>query len=282
MKLGTFTEELTNSLRASGLEQPLSEAQLLISGVLGQTRTQVISDDQQELTIYQLALLQAAVSRRVRGEPLSYILGKKEFYKASFAVGPNVLVPRPESELLVETALQKFPTHSQPLQIADFGAGTGCIGISILLERPHAKLVAIENSSEAQVYLRKNIATYQLESRVVLNGDSVENFHRAQRFDLIVANPPYIKHGDPDVMPSVHQFEPHVALYSDEDGLGAIRRWSKKAAGLLKPDGFLLMEIGAGQEEILRREPWGEWGLNLLEVRNDLAGLPRMIVVVLR
>ena len=281
MKLGEFTQELTNTFREVGFEQPLSEAQLLISGVLGQTRSQIISEDQQELTIYQLALLQAAVSRRQKGEPLAYILGKKDFFKASFAVGPHVLIPRPETELLVEVALEKFPTTNQPLQIADFGAGSGCIGLSILLERPFAKLVAIENSVEAHVFLKKNIATYQLDSRVVVNGGTVEDFKRAQLFDLIVANPPYIAHGDKNVMPAVHQFEPHVALYSDQMGLGAIRRWAQKSAELLKPDGFLLMEIGADQETQLREEPWDQWGLKLIEVRNDLAGLPRLIVVVL-
>lgn len=281
MKLGDFTQELTKTFRDVGFDQPLSEAQLLVAGVLGQTRTQIIADDQSVLTIYQLALLQAAVSRRQKGEPLAYILGKKDFYKASFAVGPNVLIPRPETEMIVEAALEKFPTASQHLQIADFGAGSGCIGLSILLERPQAKLVAIENSIDAHVYLKKNIATYQLDSRVVLNGEPVEQFHRAQKFDLIVANPPYIAAGDKNVMPAVHQFEPHAALYSDEDGLGAIRRWSKKAAELLKSDGFLLMEIGGDQGEKLKKEPWSDWGLKLIEVRNDLAGLPRLLVIML-
>ena len=281
MTLRQFTQELSQTFRSLNFEQPLSEAQFLISGVLGQTRTQIISNDQQELSIYQLALLQAAVHRRSQGEPLAYILGTKDFYKAQFAVGPQVLIPRPETELMVETALEKFSVVNQPLQMADFGAGTGCIGISILLERPMAKLVAIENSVEAQSFLKKNITTYLLDTRVTIYAGTVESFHRAQRFDLIVANPPYIAWGDPNVMGAVYQFEPHEALYADEDGLGAIRRWAKKSVELLKPEGVLLIEIGAGQDEQWRREPWSTYGLRLIEIRNDLAGLPRLLVMML-
>ncbi|MGE0762886.1 MAG: peptide chain release factor N(5)-glutamine methyltransferase [Bdellovibrionales bacterium] len=282
MRLGEVTTQFTEQLRTRGFEQPLAEAHLLICGVLGWTRTQVISDDQKQLATAQLEQLRSAIERRLQGEPLAYILGRKDFYKSIFHVGPGALIPRPETEMLVEFALKHFPNQQHELWLADFGAGSGCVGISILLERPQARLVAVESSMKAQEYLRKNLQHYGLEERCEILHLEVEKFKCTKKFDLVVANPPYIAADDKNVASDVQSFEPPTALYADQNGLGAIRRWAEVAGQVLRPQGLLLMEIGASQKAAVLAEPWSKWGFSAPEIKKDLAGLSRMIVAMLR
>ncbi len=276
MILQTYLSALIQSFRKKGFDEPMMEAELLVSAILGWRRSELVSRDQAELDQKTSDRLNEAADRRLQGEPLAYILGKKDFYKSSFFVGPGVLIPRPETEMLVEGALNKL-TGGHSYLVADFGAGSGCIGISILLELAQVEVVFVEKSEQALHYLKKNLSTHSVANRAQAVNQSVESFSWERPFDLIAANPPYIALNDPHVMPEVHGFEPHEALYSDEEGLRDIKIWAKKAAMLLKPGGGLLMEIGADQSEKLKSEPWQEWGFSELKFHRDLSGLNRMV-----
>jgi release factor glutamine methyltransferase len=284
MRVKDLLAKFVLELRAQGFEQPQSEAELLVSGVLGWRRHDLIARDQEALSPTQITLCEQALVRRKNGEPLAYILGCKDFYKHSFFVGPGVLIPRPETEMIVEAALECFAEKNAHIQLADLGAGTGCIGLSILAERSDAKLVAIEKSPEARVYLEKNTHhLFSLKSRVQIFAGSVEDAlgvhpNWASYFDLIVANPPYIATDDPDVMPEVRRYEPAIALFAEDNGRALIREWSKLAAKCLKPGGWFLLEIGSGQADIIESEPWLQWGYEVVKLRRDLSEHPRLVL----
>lgn len=278
MILKAFQSQLVDHLRHQGFEEPLMEAECLMAGVLGMGRAQLLARDQDQIPEESLRQLQSAQTRRLSGEPLAYILGYKDFFKARFAVGPGALIPRPETELLVMNVLREFPPSAE-FAIADFGAGTGCIGYSVLLERPHSHLFAVEKSNEARFYLEKNRRELNLEKRTEIFNGAVEDINTRDLFDVIVANPPYIAPHDPSVMTSVDRFEPHEALYADLNGLGAIQRWAKIAATMLKPGSLFLMEIGSDQGEAMKKQAWVEWGFENPSIERDLAGLNRMVAV---
>lgn len=233
----------------------------------------MVTRDQDFLEPNDLRLLDLALLRRLAGEPLAYVCGFKDFYKHRFLVGPGVLIPRPETEIVVEAALDFLPQGES--RIADFGAGTGCIGISILLERPAARLVAVEKSPDALKYLRRNIKELGVGARTEVAPIAVEELPDKD-FDLIVANPPYIAPTDPNVEENVRRFEPALALFSDGEGLGAIHRWLDEAARILKVNGRLIMEVGAGQSKILRE--YSVQGLKFDSVKRDLAGHERVLI----
>lgn len=238
------------------------------------------------LTENQWSDYQAAVNRRARGEPLAYVLGAWEFFGLDFEVNASVLVPRPETEHLVEWALEllpqePLPSHGGPRGL-EIGVGSGCVVTTIAKERPHTRWVATDISEEALAVARRNGDRHRVNSRVewILHdlADLEEaSAWRGDGFDLIVSNPPYIAPDDPELAANVAQFEPHTALLDvwDQDGLGAYRRLAALARDTLRPDGWVLVEVGNTQA----REVAAIFeGLGLgSEIRRDLAGIERMV-----
>lgn len=188
------------------------------------------------------------VKRRQAGEPVAYITGVKEFFGYEFEVNPSVLIPRPDTEKLVEIALEKLPKN-QELRVIDVCTGSGCIAISLALERPLIKVIATELSENAAEVARRNIKKHGLEDRVEVRVGHLLDPVAGEQADLIISNPPYIKPADmPGLMLDVRDFEPHLALQGlGENGLGLHEEILEKAPLLLKKGAFVLLEIGYDQ-----------------------------------
>jgi release factor glutamine methyltransferase len=219
------------------------------------------------------------VGRRAAGEPLQYITGFQDFYGREFRVTPDVLIPRPETELLVEAALEVNTTDNA--FICDVGTGSGCIAITLLCEIPGARAVAVDKSAAALEIARDNAAKQAVVDRAVfVVSDCFDALDpREYQFDLIVSNPPYVSESAlAGLQREVRDHEPLVALTPGVDGLSVIRRLLTQAPAYLKPKGHLLMEIGFDQGEAVRSlVDEGVWCL--VEVHPDLQGIPRIVVL---
>ncbi len=214
--------------------------------------------------------------RLKKGEPCAYILGEKSFFKSEFLVKPGVLIPRPETELLVERALKIKP---EPKKFADLGAGTGCIGLSLAKEWPHSKGLLIDDSKKALAICRANLVKMELSNVEVLEAHIDKDHPEDQGpFDLIVANPPYIARNDSRVESSVENYEPHRALYAADEGLAEIRQWLFWAEKSLNSGGHYIFEFGQGQEskikEIIPQDVW-----SIVECVEDYQQIPRFFVL---
>ncbi|MGQ0737347.1 MAG: peptide chain release factor N(5)-glutamine methyltransferase [Acidobacteriota bacterium] len=219
----------------------------------------------------------ALLARRAMREPMAYIRGTQEFWGREFIVSPAVLIPRPETELIVELAnpiLARHPTA----RVVDVGTGSGCLAITLALEHPGVHLQAIDVSEEALVVARTNAARLGADTRVTfLHGSYLADARRP--VDLIVSNPPYVAAGDRDALPrEVAGHEPAVALCGGHDGLRTVRELLCAAADALVPDGRLLMEIGHDQADRVRLETDSVDGLTLERIEPDLQGIPRIAV----
>ena len=269
-------DEAARKLAAAGIESPRAEARLLYAHALGVTRDEALSPTLRA-TPEQAAGFAAMVARRAAREPSAYITGHKEFWSMDFAVGPGVLVPRPDSETLIEEALRIFPDRATPLRIADLGAGSGILLIAALKEFPRASGIGFERSPEALVWARRN-AERLVPGRADIRPDDW-NVAPENNFDLIFCNPPYIPSGEIDsLMPDVAGYEPRAALDGGPDGLAAYRDLARLLPRLLKTGGRAILEIGAGQAPAM--EPlFRDSGLRVSHITPDLAGIPRALVL---
>jgi release factor glutamine methyltransferase len=252
------------ALRGAGIDA--REARLLLAHALECSEAQVLAFPERELPASACTAFSGYLEKRKRGEPVAYILGEKEFHGLALEVTREVLVPRPETELLVDLALQR-PFAS----LADLGTGSGAIAIAIKKRRPGARVVAVDASAPALDVARRNAARH---------GVAVEFRHGSwlaplgeERFDLVVANPPYVAAGDPHLAELA--FEPALALVSGEDGLDALREIIRAAPAHLAPGAWLLVEHGLGQATAVRRL-LEEAGLEESRTWPDLAGIPRV------
>lgn len=248
------------------------EIRVLLGHALGVSRAWLIAHEHDELPAALLEKYEALLARRLAGEPVAYLLGEKEFFGRSFHVTPDVLVPRPETELLVELALAKLPAD-KPVRILDLGTGSGCIAITLALERPDCGVVAVEQSATALVVAKRNavhlgakLGFYQGSWYQALPLDT-------EKFDFVVSNPPYVAEGDPHLAALAH--EPASALASGTDGLADIRHIVAGAPDWLKPGGWLLFEHGWDQGEACR-DLLQQAGFCNVETRADLAGIGRV------
>jgi len=219
------------------------------------------------------------IARRQRREPIAYITGRKEFWGLPFAVSPDVLIPRPETELIVETALELFPDVNSSIDIADVCTGSGCIAVALATERPKARIVATDLSPEALKVAEENAGTNLVGTRIRFRQadllDGVES-----TFDLIVANPPYVRAPERAILqPEVRDHEPHMALFGGSDGLGIIRRLLPSAAARLRPSGVLVFEFGFGHDPDVEALVESTPGIELTEFKRDLQGIARAAVV---
>jgi release factor glutamine methyltransferase len=246
------------------------DAQLLLARVLGTTRTGVIAHGERLLQPAEQAQWQACLARRAAGEPLAYLLGEKEFHGLRLEVTPAVLVPRPETELLVDWALEKLATLPAAPAVVDLGTGSGAIALAVKHHRPDARVSATDISLAALRVATGNASRLRLDVRL-LAGDWWQPLSGC-RFDLAVANPPYVAAGDSHLAALCH--EPRAALTPGSDGLAALHEIVDGATGYLEPGGWLIVEHGFDQQEAVRSRMTGA-GLADVEVRADLAGKPR-------
>lgn len=275
IKLHDLVPDLIQTLKAANVEQPQFEVRQIVQEALKITELEWVAQSDRSLDPDTVRRLNEWTQARAQGVPLPYLCGHRGFYKSDFLVEAGVLVPRPETELVVEAALRRMDkgTHSF---MADLGSGTGCIGLSVLLERKGLKLWSVDLSPLACELTRKNAQRLGLSSRVEIECKSVEERSPSVQFDLIVANPPYIAENDPNVERAVHKYEPHQALYSGADGLEAIRKWTRWSFLNLREEGILVMEFGAGQAESVQKI-FSEAGFEQIQIDRDLAQHERVI-----
>ena len=265
---------LAEKFRAAGLESPELDARILIGHALGLDHAGLAAAEKQELSAARASTIDTLAARRLAREPVARIVGEKEFWGLSFIVTPAVLVPRPETETVVEAALS-LVNRAGPLRIIDLGTGSGAILLALLSELPHARGTGIDIAADALDVARTNARRLGLSDRADF---MLGNFAAVEgSFDLVLSNPPYI--ATPEIAglaPEVRNCDPSHALDGGPDGLVAFRSIAAIARHLLVPAGHLVVEIGAGQESAVR-ELFVQGGLAISAARHDLSGTPRVL-----
>jgi release factor glutamine methyltransferase len=261
-------------LAATPFGAPPREALLLLGHVLGLSEAQVLARGEAEVPAVAEARFRALLARRLRAEPTAYLVGEREFWRRPFHVDSRVLIPRPETEHLIEEALaEALPARPR---ILDVGTGSGILAVTLALEIPGARSVGTDLSPGALVVAMKNAK--RLSARVLLAGTDLTAGLDLGRFDLVVSNPPYIDPADaPSLSPEVRDFEPSLALFAPGSGDSVLARLFSQCAAL-RPGVRLAVEIGFGQLGAARRHAEAS-GLEIIRVRNDYAGIPRVLVL---
>ncbi len=259
------------ALAAAREKLPASEARLLLGHVVGRSAAWLIAHDDVSLAEAELLAFASLVARRAGGEPVAYLVGYREFFGREFAVTRSVLIPRPETELLVDVALARVGTGGTP-RILDLGTGSGCLAVTLALELPRAQVTAVDSSAAAVQIARNNAERLGAQLRV-LQGDWFSALE-GERFDLIVTNPPYIAADDPHLAAGDLRHEPQQALASGSDGLEAIRHIVATAPGHLTATGQLWLEHGYDQAKPVRAL-FAAAGFIGIEQCSDLAGILR-------
>lgn len=272
VSVGTALKNASAALAASS-STPRLDAEVLVMHACGIDRSELITRHETILSDEQLNMLESLLDRRQRGEPVAYLTGTREFWSMEFNVTPATLIPRPETELLVEKALEHIPRDTE-WAIADLGTGSGAIALAIAKERPRCRVMAIDHSPAALEVAKSNARKFRLTNIEFREGDWFEPL-AGETFDMILSNPPYIRAGDPHLARGDVRFEPATALVSGADGLDAIRRIARHAREFLKPGGRLLFEHGWDQAEaieaLLRQH-----GYRDMVYHRDLAGHARV------
>ncbi len=276
--LKTLILKASKELEAAGIENPVREAYLLMGFSLNREMAFLRGHPEYIPTDSESSHFKRFVERRSGREPFQHIVGKQEFYGLDFEVTPDVLVPRPETELLVETVLG-FYEPGTSISICEIGVGSGCISVSLLKNLPLASVVAVDTSSAAIDVAQRNAVKHGVDDRIsLIVSDVFTALSPENAFDLIVSNPPYIPLSDiPGLQAEVKNFDPLAALTDFDDGLSITQRICEAAPSHLKSGGRLLLEIGAGQsDEVLSM--FGEEFWASSAVLNDLRSIPRIIV----
>ena len=252
-------------------ESPRLDAEVLLAWVLGTSRSYLFTHPEEKLRDRPAADFSDAIDRREKGEPVAYITGSKEFWSMELSVSRDTLVPRPETETLVERALQLIPEDC-PWRVLDLGTGGGAIAIALASENPRIEIIATDSNYNALTLAKENAKAHKLQNILFLQGNWTEPV-ADQTFDLIVSNPPYVRDNDPAL--DKLRYEPRSTLAAGPDGLDAIRRIARDATTVVQPNGSLLLEHGAEQQEavaaVLHENGWAD-----IECIKDLAGHPRV------
>ncbi len=264
-------------LALAGIEAARQDALILLSHVTGLTRAQLVTEGETSLSAPMQTEYERLLARRANREPVSHLLGWREFWSLPFVVSSAVLDPRPDSETLIQAALDHCPGIDTDYSVLDLGTGSGCLLLTLLSERPKATGIGLDISGEALRIAAQNADQLGLASRAqFLLGDWGASINGL--FDIIVCNPPYVAEAEiSDLEPEVAEFEPRIALDGGGDGLSAYRCLLPEIQRRLAPSGFSVVEIGADQGDAVRRM-MEDCGLVLVEVRQDLAGIDRCIV----
>ncbi len=282
-------------LTAAGCDTPRLDAEVLVAHSLGHERTWLYLYPQITLTEAGVNNFESLLRRREQREPVAYLTGVKAFFGLEFEVNPHVLIPRPETELLVETVLRVYdfgfttrtPTRgiyeenlkNRNLTLVDVGTGSGCIAVSLAKHLPEATIFVVDASAEALQLARRNAERHGVAGQITfLPGDLLQPL--AEPVDLIVSNPPYVSEAElAAASPEVNYFEPRLALEGGADGLTVIRRLLLQAAAKLKPGGSLLVEIGSSQGPAVKQLAQQHFPAAQIRLEADLAGLDRLLVV---
>lgn len=273
--LGAVLNEGIAKLAAAKLETPALDAQILMARVIEKPRTYVLGFPEHLLSPAMGATFLQQIDRRALGTPLAYIVGDKEFWSLALRVNRHTLIPRPETELLVQLALEKLPRDAV-CKVADLGTGSGAIALALARERRHWQIIATDRSAEALRVARDNIQQLDVSNIELIEGDWCEPLG-SRRFHLIVSNPPYIAAGDPCLKADGVIEEPLMALVSGAEGLDAIRQLASETKTYLLPDAMLMLEHGCDQQQSVR-DLLADHGWRDIQQFRDLADLPRVTV----
>lgn len=269
-----------DALLAAGLRpaEASLDARLLAQHPLGWSTATLLTSGDADVPSGFHERYRTDVQRRARREPLAYITGIKEFWNLDLEVSRAVLIPRPETEVLVEAALERVSASGGPAKIADVCTGSGCVAVAVASERPDAHVTATDISLEALQVAARNAERHHVRGRISLvRADLMAGL--AGAFDAIVANPPYVRTIDrPGLQAEVKDFEPAVALFGGTDGLSVIRTLIEQSAARLTPAGVLLFEFGLGQEEDVRELISASRALRMIDVKPDLQGIARVAI----
>ncbi len=268
----------TTRLAEAGVEEPRRDAVVLLNHATGLTREQVLRDPDQTLPAASCAAFAEAIARRCGREPVSRIVGSREFWSLSFELGPDTLDPRPDSEVLVEAAAAFAAEHGRATDALDLGTGTGCLLLALLHERPGLHGVGIDRSAGAVEVARRNASRLGLASRAAFAVGDWTDAIADRAVDIILTNPPYIEREQIErLSPEVGANDPRLALDGGLDGLDAYRALAVDLARVIRPGGRAFIEIGAGQADAVRHV-LDAHGVKTLEIRRDLAGHDRCLV----
>ena len=253
------------------------DAEVLARQVLGWDRARFLTDRDERATSVFLLNYEPLVARRERREPVSYILGTREFWGLAIEVGPDVLIPRPETELIVDETLALVGRDSSPI-VMDVGTGSGCIAIALAREIPRARVIATDVSRYALEVARRNAVQHGVADRIrFVETSFLDGINGVA--DVIVSNPPYVPLvSEPGLTPEVRDYEPRVAVFAGEDGLEGLRSVIDSAIARLAPGGWLVMEFGYGQDSCVASLVNEVAGLDLIKIRHDLQEIPRTAV----
>ena len=265
-------------LRAAGVAEARRESGSLLAHAIGRDRTFVVTHADELLETADVEAFRKLIERRAVGEPFQYVTGHQEFFKLDFEVTPDVLIPRSETELIVEIALELLKNDRGPL-IADIGTGSGCVAISLLHELRDARAIATDISAAALCVAQRNADRHGVTDRMtVIESDCFAKVDADSSFSLIASNPPYIRDDEMETLQREVGYEPRPALAGGPDGLDIVRRLLSEASPSLQPGGHFVFEIGFGQnalvEQLLNREVW-----ELTAMRPDLQGIARAVVL---
>jgi release factor glutamine methyltransferase len=278
--IGSARAWAAQELKSAGVESATITAELLIGHVLRSNRIQIITRPEAPLSSDAMAELRMLVRRRLQGEPLQYLTGVQEFYGLEFRVTPDVLVPRPETELMVEQAIGlAADIPAGPVRFADVGTGSGCIAVSFARMVPASLGVAVDISLPALKIARENASRHGVAERIgFICGDLLGGLSSLPHFDLILSNPPYVADSEYSTLPvTVRDYEPHKALFAGDSALAMYDKLLPQASERLRHHAYLLLEVGIGQaEEVSGMMARHEFSVR--QVLRDLQGIPRCIV----
>jgi release factor glutamine methyltransferase len=283
-RIVTVLKQSEQALQEVGIESGLAklEVTVLLSYVLSKPKSYFIAWPEAVVNQGQYAMYQALLERRINGEPLAYIIGQKEFFSLLLKVTPDTLIPRPETELLVETILERFKNHKLlPINILDLGTGSGAIAIALAKTRPAWQITAIDKSEQALNVAKENAEVHQLSNINFIKSDWFSNLQNNIKYDCIVANPPYLAADDPHLTTEI-KFEPKTALVADNNGLADLKYIISQAHHYLNPKGILILEHGFAQQAELEQiieQLKSEINFVDYDFLNDYATLPRAVII---
>jgi release factor glutamine methyltransferase len=267
----------TDDFRTRGIDSPRLDAELIIGHVLGLSRMDIIRESQRPLEKAELEALRALVKRRRAREPIAYLRGHREFYGRSFRVDKRVLIPRPDTEILVEVALRRTMHLSLSMRALDLFTGSGCVAVTLACERPTSSVLATDISEEALAVAQDNAARLGAYKVAFRTSDVFAGVPKGARFDLITANPPYIPSAEiAELMADVRDFEPKLALDGGPDGLEPYRILVAQCSEFLRPAGVLTVEVGAGEAPAVK-QLFEASGFRDVEVTLDYARIERVV-----
>lgn len=263
-----------------GADSAAADVDVLARHVLGWDRARLLAHRRDAVPASFVEPFDALVDRRADRVPVAYLTGSREFYGLDFEVTADVLIPRPETELAVDAALEALALPGSHGRAVDVGTGSGCIAVALAVTRPDAVVVATDRSRPALAVARRNAQRHGVAGRIAMvAGDLATALAPRQMADVLVSNPPYVPDGSPDVAVDVARHEPASALYAGPDGLDVVRRLIRDAAGLVRPGGRLIMEIGVGQAETVAAEAAASGSWTAAVFRMDLQGIARIAIL---